>query len=304
MTETYSDFTMTGDSNCDTFDLTITAAVSTLDAAILTPTYPAVDLTAKTIDFLKVDNQYADKVITTTVTAKLPEPFVTITPVEGVFTTTTVSTCQLKSLTVPTTPLDFETLPNNGLIEHVTSPFTFQDTTCTYSYSLMFDSYTPGTHGAATQSFVDISAEMPSTGSPIYKNADNQIKSIWSNVVDDNTLEGVYTIKLTVTTAYTDANPSFVNYYLFQLEVKFNCAIETITSSSVLNMAYTIYAGEETYIVPAFTIDPECSLTYSLLVDGLDPTQTSASSEARSMVTFDPATREITVFSDNNEHGD
>ena len=91
--------------------------------------------------------------------------------------------------------------------------------------------------------------------------------------------------------AYTTANPSVVNYYEFDVDVLFNCEIETISTSSITNMAYTIYGAVETLVVTEFSINSRCPLTYSLLVNGQDPTDGSKlATEERDIVEFDPAT--------------
>ena len=123
----------------------------------------------------------------------------------------------------------------------------------------------------------------------------------------DNTFEGVYTIKITLTNAYTTANPSVVNYYEFDVDVQYNCDVADITvSGSIPAMTYTIYASSPAApTINQFSTDSRCTLTYSLLVNSLDPTDPAKlSTEERSIVEFNPSTKDITIYSENNEHGD
>jgi hypothetical protein len=127
----------------------------------------------------------------------------------------------------------------------------------------------------------------------------------YTNIMNDNSLEGVYTIRVTISTPYTIANPQLSSQYFydFTLTVTLNCSIEAITSIPMSATSYQIYAGTLTIPIPAWTVWSHCPLTYSVLVNGLDPTQAKLSSEERSIVEFDSATREITVFSQDNQHG-
>ena len=87
------------------------------------------------------------------------------------------------------------------------------------------------------------------TGGEFYKSDTGWERKIWVSDLPDNSYEGVYTIKITLNNDYTAANPSVVNWYEFDVDVQFNCALETISTSSIADMAYTIRGTAETLVV-------------------------------------------------------
>lgn len=128
------------------------------------------------------------------------------------------------------------------------------------------------------------------TGGEFYKSDTGSVRKIWVSDLPDNSYEGIYTIKITLNNEYTALNPSVVNWYEFDVDVQFNCALETISSSSIGDMAYTIRATE-TLVVTQFSVNPRCTLTYSILVNLLDPTDESKlPTEERDIVQFNPTT--------------
>ena len=82
-------------------------------------------------------------------------------------------------------------------------------------------------------------------------------------MTNDNSIFGVYTIKVTASNAWTVANNQDINYS-FTLAVEVDCSIETITiASAVPDHAYTIY--DETYDIiftDFISSNPECQITY------------------------------------------
>ena len=243
MTHTYNDFTATGDSNCDPYTVTVTQASTYNGAAVA---YPAIDTATRVITFDHGDNQYIAYDVITTLTAALPNNFVMTTPVEAVFTIDTISNCDTKTVAAPSSPSDFTTSTGNGVaVEFAASAFVYTHSTgCSLSYSFKITGYVAGTNGAATQSFVNTGSptELPdtTTGGIFYKSDTGSVRSIWVSNLPDNSYEGVYTIKITLNNAYTAANPSVVNWYEFDVDVQFNCEVETITATTIANMAYTI----------------------------------------------------------------
>ena len=87
------------------------------------------------------------------------------------------------------------------------------------------------------------------TGGEFYKSDTGWERKIWVSDLPDNSYEGVYTIKITLNNDYTAANPSVVNLYEFDVDVQFNCELETISTSSISDMAYTIRGTAETLVV-------------------------------------------------------
>ena len=99
---------------------------------------------------------------------------------------------------------------------------------------------------------------LPTTG-VIYKSSDASLNEIYASVTNDNSIFGVYTIKVTASNTWTAANNQDINYY-FTLTVEVDCSIETITiASAVPNHAYTIYDDSYDIIFTDFiSSHPEC----------------------------------------------
>lgn len=112
MTATYNDFTAVGDSNCDAYSVSVTQASTYNGAAVA---YPAIDTATRVITFDHGNNQYIDYDVITTLTATLPNGFVTTTPVEAVFTLDTISTCDTKTVAAPSSHSDFTASTGNGV---------------------------------------------------------------------------------------------------------------------------------------------------------------------------------------------
>lgn len=122
----------------------------------------------------------------------------------------------------------------------------------------------------------------------------------------DNDFEGVYTFEITATNEWTSANGVNNIIYSSNLTIYPDCSRETISApaSGSKNISYTMNDDALVYSFEGFSVSrASCGISYyTLLVSGLDPTQSNKALWEDRYITSLSGTS-ITVYGSSNLHG-